>query len=152
KYYGDYFRSLPPMTRPPQLTKATMPEGSGPSEVKSAVVRITDLKNRAIAGLGPSDFEVIEAGVQREILSVERSTAPFNLVLLLDVSGSVENYVNFIRKAARSFVETVDSRDRVSIVMFNDDVKVLAKFTTDKGSLSESLDSFDAGGGTAYYD
>jgi len=116
------------------------------------VVRITDLKNRAIAGLGPRDFEVIEAGVQREIVSVERSSAPFNLVLLLDVSGSVENYVNFIRKAARSFIDTVDSRDRVSIVIFNEDVKVLSKFTTDKGRLSESLDTFDAGGGTAYYD
>jgi VWFA-related protein len=40
----------------------------------------------------------------------------------------------------------------VSIVIFNEDVKVLSKFTTDKGKLSESLDTFDAGGGTAYYD
>jgi VWFA-related protein len=40
----------------------------------------------------------------------------------------------------------------VSIVIFNEDVKVLSRFTTDKGKLSESLDSFDAGGGTAYYD
>ncbi|MBV9241552.1 MAG: VWA domain-containing protein, partial [Acidobacteria bacterium] len=64
----------------------------------------------------------------------------------------VENYVNFIRRAARSFVETVDPRDRVSIVIFNEDVKVLSTFTTDKGLLSKSLDTFDAGGGTAYYD
>jgi VWFA-related protein len=85
-------------------------------------------------------------------VSVSRSTAPFNLVPLLDVSGSVENYVNFIRKAARSFVDTVESDDRVSIVIFNEDVKVLSKFTTDKEKLSKSLDSFDAGGGTAYYD
>ncbi len=73
-------------------------------------------------------------------------------MLLLDVSGSVENYVNFIRKAARNFVETVDKNDRVSIIIFNEDVKVLSKFTTDKSKLSESLDTFDAGGGTAYYD
>ena len=73
-------------------------------------------------------------------------------MLLLDVSGSVESYVNFIRRAARNFVETVDTRDRVSIVIFNDDIKVLSTFTTDKGSLSKSLDTFDAGGGTAYYD
>jgi VWFA-related protein len=83
---------------------------------------------------------------------VEPSTAPFNLVLLLDVSGSVENYVNFIRRAARNFVETVDSRDRVAIVIFNEDVKMLSTFTTDKGELSRRLDTFDASGGTAYYD
>ena len=88
----------------------------------------------------------------REIVSVGRSTSPINLVLLLDVSGSVENYVNFIRKAARNFIDTVGREDRVSIVIFNEDVKQLSRFTTDKGKLSESLDTFDAGGGTAYYD
>jgi Mg-chelatase subunit ChlD len=49
-------------------------------------------------------------------------------------------------------VDIVDRSDRVSIVLFNDDVKVLSGFTTDKEKLSASLDSFDAGGATAYYD
>jgi VWFA-related protein len=102
--------------------------------------------------MSAKDFDVIENGKPREIVSVERSIAPFNLVLLLDVSGSVENYVTFIRKAARNFVDTVGRDDRVSIVIFNEDVKVLSKFTTDKDKLSKSLDTFDAGGGTAYYD
>lgn len=131
--------------------KALQTEGAT-GDVKNALVRVTDLRNRAIDGLTASDFEITEGGVKREVLSVTRSPAPFNLVLLLDVSGSIENYVTFIRKAARAFVETVDRQDRVSIVVFNDDVKVLSKFTTDKGQLSESLDTFDAGGGTAYYD
>ena len=99
-----------------------------------------------------ADFDVTEGGIQREIVSVEQSKAPFNLVLLLDISGSVENYVNFIRKTARNFVNTVDTKDRISIVIFNEDVKVLSKFTTDKDKLSVSLDTFDAGGGTAFYD
>ncbi len=152
KYYGDYARSLPPIEHAPHLNQKADALASTPAALKTAVVRITDLKNRSIAGLGPGDFEVLESGASREIVSVERSTAPFNLVLLLDVSGSVENYVNFIRKAARSFINTVDARDRVAVVIFNEDVKVLAKFTTDKGELSESLDTFDAGGGTAFYD
>lgn len=152
KYYGDYARSLPPMMFEPKFSaKSTQTENPNAS-LKTALVRVTDLKNRSIAGLTANDFEITEGGTTREIVSVERSTAPFNLVLLLDVSGSVENYVNFIRKAARAFVNTVDEKDRVSIVIFNDDVKVLSKFTTDKGKLSESLDTFDAGGGTAYYD
>lgn len=152
KYYGDYARSLPPLKLEPRFTAKTTPADLPVAEVKRATVRVTDLNNRAIDGLTAADFEVAESGKGREIISVERSTAPFNLVLLLDVSGSVENYVTFIRKAARSFVDTVDRKDKVSIVIFNDDVKVLSKFTTDKGKLSESLDTFDAGGGTAYYD
>jgi len=152
KYFGDYARTLPPFERQPSLVTKTERINGVMAPVKTALVRVTDINNRAIAGLDAKDFEVTENGVSRDIVSVMRSTASFNLVLLLDVSGSVENYVNFIRKAARSFVNTVDKNDRVSIVTFNDDVKVISKFTTDKGKLSESLDTFDAGGGTAYYD
>jgi VWFA-related protein len=152
KYFGDYSRTLPPFSREPSFAAKASGVEVPVSHEKTAVVRVTDVNNRAISGLGKGDFEVIENGAPREIVSVERSSAPFNLVLLLDVSGSVENYVNFIRKAARSFVDTVGERDRVSIVIFNEDVKVLSKFTTDKAALSGSLDTFDAGGGTAYYD
>ena len=152
KYFGDYARTLPPMKREPTFAPKSTQTDSPAAPVKTARVRVTDLNNRSIAGLDAKDFEVTEGGTSREIVSVGQSTAPFNLVLLLDVSGSVEDYINFIRKAARNFVNTVGKDDRVSIVIFNDDVKVISKFTTDKGKLSESLDTFDAGGGTAYYD
>ncbi|MEO6655019.1 MAG: VWA domain-containing protein [Pyrinomonadaceae bacterium] len=152
KYFGDYSRTLPPLSHEPKFAARSTQAENPNAQTKNALVRVTDLSNRAIAGLEAKDFEVLENGTPREIVSVTRSTAPFNLVLLLDVSGSVENYVNFIRKTARNFVDTVDTKDRVSIVMFNEDVKVLSKFTTDKGKLSESLDTFDAGGGTAFYD
>ena len=152
KYFGDYARTLPPIKLQPSFSERSLVEKGPVASIKSASVRVNDMNNRAIAGLQPSDFELTENNVRREIISVEPTTAPFNLVLLLDVSGSVDNYVNFIRKAARSFVDTVDERDRISIVTFNDDVKVLSGFTTDKRLLSESLDTFDAGGATAYYD
>jgi VWFA-related protein len=152
KYFGDYARTLPPMSMQPKFTSSSPRPDVPDAPLRTALVRVTDLGNRAIAGLGAGDFEVNEDGRPHEVVSVTRSTAPFNLVLLLDVSGSVENYVNFIRKAARSFVNTVEKDDRLSIVTFSDDVYVLSKFTTDKEALSKSLDSFDAGGGTAYYD
>lgn len=152
RYFGDYSRSLPPIRLEPSFAAKGGQLEIPKAEIKTALVRVTDLRNRAIFDLAAGDFEVSENGRQREVISVTRSMAPFNLVLLLDVSGSVENYVNFIRRAARNFVETVEKRDRVSIVTFNDDVKVLSSFTTDKELLSKSLDTFDAGGGTAYYD
>lgn len=152
KYFSDYSRTLPPIRMEPRFADKAAGLVVPNAAVKTANVRVTDLKNRAISGLKPADFEVIENGRERQIISVETSNAPFNLILLLDVSGSIENYVNFIRKAARNFVNTVGPQDRVAIVIFNEDVKMLSTFTTDKGKLSESLDSFDAGGGTAYYD
>jgi VWFA-related protein len=152
KYFGDFAKTLPPARLLPVLSTTERREDIAQANIKTATARVVDLQNRAIGDLKPEDFEVTESGEPREIISVKPVAAPVNLVLLLDVSGSVDEYVNFIRKAARNFVNTVDKNDRVAVVLFNDDVKVLAGFTTDKTKLSASLDSFDAGGGTAYYD
>lgn len=152
KYFGEYERTLPPVRREPTFAERSVAAAKEADTVKTAAVRVTDSSNRAIAGLNATDFNVTESGEECHIISVSPVTAPINLVLLLDVSGSVDNYVNFIRKAARNFVNTVGPRDRVSIVLFNDDVNVLSTFTTNKTKLSESLDTFEAGGGTAYYD
>jgi VWFA-related protein len=152
KYFGDYAKTLPPLKQEPSFSERRPDHDAPAAELKQVQVRVTDLHNRAISTLQPGDFEVTENNEQREIMSLKAETAPFNLILLLDVSGSVDNYVTFIRKAARNFVDTVSPEDRISIVTFNEDVKVLSGFTTDKAKLSKSLDSFDAGGGTAYYD
>ncbi len=152
KYFGDYAKTLPPFKREPVLTENKNAQAEINAPIKKVLVRVTDLSNRAISDLQNADFEITESGEKREILAVEPTTAPFNLVLLLDVSGSVDNYVDFIRKAARNFVNTANREDKIAIVIFNDDVKTLSTFTTNKGILSESLDTFDAGGGTAFYD
>ena len=152
KYFGEYERSLPPGERKPRLTAKQNVSNPGGAATKVASVRVIDPNNRAIPGMTAADFELYEAGKPLEIVSVSPVTTKVNLVLLLDVSGSVDNYVNFIRKAARSFIETVGPNDRTAIVLFNEDVKVLSDFASDKRSLSTSLDTFDAGGSTAYYD
>jgi VWFA-related protein len=152
KYFGDYARTLPPLRREPTLTDKPRAADNSTAKIKRVLAKVTDANNRAVAGLRKQDFTVLESGRAREILAVEPVTAPFNLVLLLDVSGSVENYVDFTRKAARNFIGTIDRQDRIAIVAFNEDVKVISNFTTDRARLSASLDSFDAGGGTAYYD
>ncbi len=153
KYFGEYARTLPPLKQEPVLRqKEKAPNRSTSARAKRILVRVTDLNNRAVADLRVADFDVTENGERREILSVTPTSAPFNLILLLDVSGSIDNYVDFIRKAARAFVETASRDDRISIIIFNEDVKTLSTFTTEKGRLSQSLDTFDAGGGTAFYD
>ncbi|MGI8469691.1 MAG: VWA domain-containing protein [Pyrinomonadaceae bacterium] len=152
KYFGDYLKTLPPRRREPELTSRPKSANETVSKIRQVLVKVTDENNRAVSGLQKSDFTVTEAGQEREILSVEQSTAPFNLVLLLDVSGSVNNSVDFIRKAARQFVNTMRPDDKIAIVIFNEDVKQISTFTTNRRMLSESLDTFDAGGGTAYYD
>lgn len=152
KYFGEYAKTLPPRKSLPILGESKLVQKTPKKAIKRVITRVSDINNRAVSDLKEDDFEITELGESREILAVEPATAPFNLVLLLDVSGSVDNYVDFIRKTARNFVRTVGANDRIAIIIFNEDVKTLSTFTADKGELSESLDTFDAGGGTAYYD
>ncbi len=152
KYFGDYTRTLPPYRREPGLTLPPSSTDVKGSNIKTASVRVTDMQNRSVPALTAADFEATESGEPREVISARPTSAPVNLVLLVDVSGSIENYVTFIRKSARAFITTADPNDKISIILFNEDVKELTGFSTDRRKLSESLDTFDAGGSTAYYD
>jgi len=95
---------------------------------------------------------VYEDGSERKIVNVTPTSEPFNLVLLLDVSGSVEERIDFIRKAARDFLNTASPQDRISIITFRDDIQVISGFSTDRSLLSKKLDEIDAGGATSLYD
>jgi VWFA-related protein len=114
--------------------------------------RVTDRTGRAVTGLTAKDFTVTEGGVERAVREVQPTTAPFNLVLLLDVSGSVEERIDFIRKAALAFLNTAGPQDRIAIVSFRDDVQLVSEFTNDRGLLTERIKDIQAGGATSLYD
>jgi VWFA-related protein len=115
-------------------------------------VNVTDAAGRAIGGLRAADFRVFENGEPRRVAEVVESETPFNLVLLLDVSGSVEERIDFIRRAALRFINTVSAQDRVAIITFRDDVQVISNFTTDRALLTSRTNLIEAGGATALYD
>jgi VWFA-related protein len=155
KLFGDYAKTLPPPKEAPSLVSRRAP-GDVTTAVSPQLLRlnvsVTDRNGRALSGLRQQDFTIYENGQERKIIDVVPTNAPFNLVLLLDVSGSVEERIDFIRKAARNFLATASPQDRISIISFRDDVQIISDFTTDRQQLSASLDKIDAGGGTALYD
>ncbi len=155
KMFGDYASTLPPPRREPTLGRTHAP-GQVVSSVAPQLLRfnasVTDRNGRAIGGLRESDFAVYEEGVERRVTNVVPAQEPFNLVLLLDVSGSVQERIDFIRKAARDFLHTASPQDRIAIISFRDDIQVISNFSTDRRMLSKQLDDIDAGGATALYD
>jgi VWFA-related protein len=156
KMFGDYAKTLPPPEKEPSLLQG----GSTPGRIVTAVApqlmrfnaSVTDRNGRAIGGMRESDFTVWENGIERRVTNVAPANEPFNLVLLLDVSGSIEERMDFIRKAARDFLRTTSPQDKISIISFRDDIKVISDFSRDRELLSRKLDEIDAGGGTALYD
>src|SRR5882672_8066998 len=155
RMFGDFARTLPPPRNEPSLVKLG-PPGEIATAVAPQLMRVnasvTDRNGRAIPGMRNADFAVFEDGSERKIVDVTPANEPFNLVLLLDVSGSVEERIDFIRKAARDFLNTASPQDRISIISFHDDIKVISGFSTDRRLLSKKLDELDAGGATALWD
>jgi len=155
KMFGDYAKTLPPPEKEPTLVRRA-PPGQFISVSAPQLLRfnasVTDRNGRAIGGMKESDFSVYENGIEKQVTKVVPTTEPFNLVLLLDVSGSVAERIDFIRKAARDFLNTASPQDRIAIISFRDDIQVISDFTTDRTLLSKKLDEIDAGGGTALYD
>ena len=156
KLFGDFAKTLPPPEKEPSLVKRSPPGHNIVTAVAPQLLRfnasVTDRNGRAIGGMRESDFTVWENGIERRVTNVAPANEPFNLVLLLDVSGSVEERMDFIRKAARDFLRTASPQDRISIISFRDDIQVISDFSTDRQMLSKKLDEIDAGGGTALYD
>ena len=78
--------------------------------------------------------------------------APLNFCLVLDRSGSMQGAkLAALKDATRRVIDTLTPQDVVSIVLFDDQVQVLAPATpaTDKDALKALVDSVEEAGGTA---
>ena len=116
-------------------------------------VGVVDSQGRAITSLSRNDFTVYEDGVKQPILHFDPADTPFSLVLLLDVSGSTLSFRQQFKQAALRFLDALAPEDRVSVIQFNEKVKMLTGFTTDRGKTGYAIDKRAEGAGeTHLYD
>ena len=103
--------------------------------------------------LKQEDFRVLEDGVPQEISFFAAADAPFDLVLLLDLSGSNSKNLKMIRNSAKRFVDAARDVDRIALVTFTDRPALYSSFTLDRRKLKKSIDDMDeAIGGTNFWD
>jgi len=108
--------------------------------------------NRISAPLRPSDFVIYEDGVRQAINSFSATDAPFNLVLLLDTSGSASAEIELMRRAALRFLDELRPRDRVAVIQFSKEVELLKDLTSDRAEIEDALRLLKPGTGTSFYD
>lgn len=103
--------------------------------------------------LEQKDFVVLEDGIPQEIRFFEAADAPFDLVLLLDLSGSNSKNLKMIRNSAKRFVDAARDVDRIALVTFTDQPALYSSFSLDRKRLKKSIDQMDeAIGGTNFWD
>ena len=108
--------------------------------------------NRDVPGLRKEDFVVYEDGVPQSIEFFAGGEAPFDALLLLDVSGSTRKFLPLMKRAASGFFTSVKPDDAVAIAAFNSSVELVQDFTLDRRDLTRALDRLYSNGGTALYD
>ena len=114
-------------------------------------VGVVDSQGHAITSLSRNDFTVYEDGVKQQILNFDPTNTPFSLVLLLDVSGSTLSFRPQFKQAALRFLDALAPEDRVSVIQFNEKVKMLTGFTTDRGKTAYAIDKRADGAGETYF-
>jgi VWFA-related protein len=110
--------------------------------------------NRGVVGLDKSDFRLFENGAEQEILQFESSAAPFDLLLVIDISGSTREVLGLIRAAALRFVDAARTQDRIGVIAFAGKSTMVSPLTLDRRLLSQRISAMETArsGDTKLYD
>jgi Ca-activated chloride channel family protein len=157
----DASRTTPPP--PPTAEDATPATGADDpngavfrSDVRmvNMVVAVTDAKGEPATDLGEKDFEIIENGQPQRVTFAGSDNVPFNLAILLDLSGSTQPDRSAMISAAKRFVSLAGPQDRVAVyALAGDSFHVISNLTGDSKKLLETIERLpDVSGASPVYD
>ena len=130
-------------------------EGEDVIKVSTALVTLDVVVSEPSASSTPlaqSDFRIFENDKPAEIESFARADSPFDIVLLLDLSGSTAEKAGLIKKSTRRFIEVKRPVDRVAVVTFSDTQTIVSELESDKEKLLARIKDLDGGGGSLVWD
>ena len=115
-------------------------------------VSVMDRAGKYVPSIRQQEFRIWEEGVEQEIAYFATVEKPFTVALVIDTSGSTKYRLREIQDAAIAFVNQLRPDDRVLVVSFDDEVRVLSEATSDRGRLRDAIMRVRPGDGTKLYD
>ncbi|MFN2445825.1 MAG: VWA domain-containing protein [Vicinamibacterales bacterium] len=119
------------------------------------VVQITAVvsdRNRFVKGLAPTAFRLKEDGVPQSIQHFSSEGSPLELIVAIDVSGSMSDAMPQLKNAVRRFLSALGPKDQVTLAAFNDSMFTLARSDANPTQRLRAVDRLAPWGGTALYD
>lgn len=117
-----------------------------------AEVQVTQ-KSRVISNLSREDFVLRDEGVVTEVAEFGMESDPLDVMMLLDVSGSMTSYLYEVSRAADAALAQLQPSDRVGVMIFSKQAKVLSEFRAPREQTLATLKSLTRqpgmGAGTA---
>jgi VWFA-related protein len=105
-----------------------------------------------VGSLTKEDFHVVEDGKEQTVTYFASTDVPFDLVLLVDLSGSTAEKRDLIKSSTLRFIEAARPSDRLAIVTFSDEASVISPLTLDRAQLKVSVDKIEGLGSSKVWD
>lgn len=116
-------------------------------------VSVFNNKSKTLVGsLSKDDFRVQENGQEQTVTYFAATHVPFDLVLLVDLSGSTRDKRDLIKKSTLRFIEAARPADRLAIVTFSDKTNLISPLTLDRAQLAASVTNMEGSGGSHVWD
>lgn len=112
----------------------------------------TDANGVYVGDMRQEEFILSEDGVAQQIAFFGKVTLPFHVVLMLDTSSSTKDKLRLMQQAAFAFVQQLQPADRVKVISFDDKVRDLNEFTSNRETLRAAINETRSGEGTKVYD
>ena len=124
------------------------------ASVEAVVVsaHVTDSRDRFVPGLTAADFRLFEDGRPQAVTSVTAEDARADIVLMLDISGSMEPVMAQLKASARRFINAMRPQDRLTLAGFNSGLFVIAAPTAEPATRLAQLERVRPFGRTSLYD
>src|SRR5580700_3537209 len=115
-------------------------------------VTVTDHYGKTITDLTAKDFNIFDDQTPQRIVSFATEDAPCSAGLVLDISGSMQTTLGLVKDSARTFVRTANPEDEFLLLTVSTLPAASPEFTTDAGTIEESIAFTRPGGFTALID
>lgn len=136
----------------PWLAPSQTPTFTTRVEAVRVDVLVTD-HGAPVRGLQASDFEILDNGVAQQVDLASFEQIPLNVVLVLDMSYSVEGTrLGHLQSASGALLDALSPTDQAALLTFSHAVVLRQRLTKNLGLVRTALGKAGASGDTALVD
>jgi Ca-activated chloride channel homolog len=121
-------------------------------DVVQITATVTGSHGRFVRGLKAADFRVSDEGARQAITTFFAENIPLEIVVAVDVSGSMTRAMPTVKAAVKKFLAKLRPQDVVTVLGFNDNVFVIARPAVTLEDRLRNIDRLRPWGGTALYE
>jgi VWFA-related protein len=118
---------------------ARQPSFRSASDAVRLFVTVTDRDGRLVPDLTQDEFTVRDEGKPQPITLFDNSPQPIRLIVMLDVSGSMQGNLPLLRESASDLLGRLSPRDLARVGSFGYEVMISPAFTRDRSALRSAL-------------